>query len=60
LLVLNQSTICKPLNPRELNFYKNTPEEIERFIPKFKGKLSNRLVTSLHYIYFSYCVTHDG
>ncbi|XP_059477795.1 inositol hexakisphosphate kinase 3 [Neocloeon triangulifer] len=37
LLVLNQSTICKPLNPRELNFYKNTPEEIERFIPKFKG-----------------------
>ncbi|KAF4526592.1 hypothetical protein B566_EDAN006407 [Ephemera danica] len=38
LLVLDdESTICKPLNPRELNFYKNTPAEIERFIPKFKG-----------------------
>jgi len=49
--VLNQSTICKPLNPRELNFYKNTPEEIERFIPKFKGKLSKKAGQPDFFIY---------
>lgn len=38
LLLLNQSTICKPLNFRELDFYQNLPREIDTFVPKYKGK----------------------
>ncbi|XP_049777253.1 inositol hexakisphosphate kinase 2-like isoform X1 [Schistocerca cancellata] len=37
LLLLNQSTICKPLNPRELDFYQNIPHDIQMFVPKYKG-----------------------
>ncbi|GLV35929.1 Inositol hexakisphosphate kinase [Carabus blaptoides fortunei] len=37
LLLLNQSTICKPLNYRELDFYQNLPREIQMFVPKYKG-----------------------
>ncbi|KAI5745986.1 hypothetical protein M8J76_016048 [Diaphorina citri] len=35
--LLDQSTICKPLNPRELVFYQNIPQEVEMFVPKYKG-----------------------
>ncbi|KAJ8949598.1 hypothetical protein NQ314_008169 [Rhamnusium bicolor] len=42
LMVLNPSTICKPLNFRELDFYQNIQEQdITNFVPKYKGKLSN-------------------
>ncbi|XP_046390371.1 uncharacterized protein LOC124158971 isoform X2 [Ischnura elegans] len=37
LLLLNDGTICKPLNARELNFYQHIPDEIQKFVPKFKG-----------------------
>ncbi|KAL0268131.1 UNVERIFIED_CONTAM: hypothetical protein PYX00_010192 [Menopon gallinae] len=37
LLLLNQSTICKPLNPRELDFYQNLPSDIQLFVPEYKG-----------------------
>lgn len=37
LLLLNPNTICKPLNYRELDFYRNIPQDIEIFVPKFKG-----------------------
>ncbi|KAK0087227.1 hypothetical protein PV325_001469 [Microctonus aethiopoides] len=37
LLLLNQNTICKPLNRRELDFYRNIPQDIQMFVPKFKG-----------------------
>ncbi|OXU27576.1 hypothetical protein TSAR_002809 [Trichomalopsis sarcophagae] len=37
LLLLNQNTICKPLNCRELDFYRNIPQDIQMFVPKFKG-----------------------
>lgn len=40
LLVLNDSTVIKPLNTRELNFYQNIPEDIENFVPRYKGELS--------------------
>lgn len=38
LLLLNQSTICKPLNPRELDFYQNLPSDIQFFVPEYKGE----------------------
>nr|CAD7574171.1 unnamed protein product [Timema californicum] len=38
MLLLNQSTICKPLNVRELDFYQNIPRDIQNFVPMFKGK----------------------
>lgn len=41
LMVLNPSTICKPLNFRELEFYQNIQDQdIKMFVPKYKGKLS--------------------
>lgn len=38
LLLLNQSTVIKPLNIRELDFYQNIPSDIQQFVPKYKGK----------------------
>ncbi|XP_039753020.1 inositol hexakisphosphate kinase 2 isoform X2 [Pararge aegeria] len=37
LLVLNDSTVIKPLNIRELHFYQNIPEDIQDFVPRYKG-----------------------
>ncbi|GFG35244.1 hypothetical protein Cfor_08585 [Coptotermes formosanus] len=37
LLMLNERTICKPLNPRELDFYQNIPQDIQTFVPQYKG-----------------------
>lgn len=37
LLLLNQSTVIKPLNLRELEFYQNIPSDIQQFVPKYKG-----------------------
>ncbi|XP_022116977.2 inositol hexakisphosphate kinase 3 isoform X1 [Pieris rapae] len=37
LLVLNDSTVIKPLNIRELHFYQNIPEDIQGFVPRYKG-----------------------
>uniref|UniRef100_A0A1B0BDW7 Kinase n=1 Tax=Glossina palpalis gambiensis TaxID=67801 RepID=A0A1B0BDW7_9MUSC len=37
LLLLNQSTVIKPLNLRELDFYQNIPLDIQKFVPKYKG-----------------------
>ncbi|KNC21106.1 hypothetical protein FF38_04334, partial [Lucilia cuprina] len=37
LLLLNQSTVIKPLNLRELDFYQNIPQDIQKFVPKYKG-----------------------
>ncbi|XP_057378411.1 inositol hexakisphosphate kinase 1-like [Daphnia carinata] len=36
-LQLDQSTVCKPLIPRELSFYLNAPADICTFTPKCKG-----------------------
>lgn len=38
MLLLDQGTICKPLNPKELDFYQNIPQDIQTFVPKYKGK----------------------
>ncbi|XP_055390406.1 uncharacterized protein LOC129619262 isoform X2 [Condylostylus longicornis] len=37
LMLLNQSTVVKPLNLRELDFYQNIPQEVQKFVPKYKG-----------------------
>ncbi|GBP33740.1 Inositol hexakisphosphate kinase 1 [Eumeta japonica] len=38
LLVLNDSTVIKPLNIRELHFYQNIPDDIQNFVPRYKGE----------------------
>ncbi|XP_055314170.1 uncharacterized protein LOC129575181 [Sitodiplosis mosellana] len=58
LLLLNQSTVIKPLNIRELDFYQNIPSDIQQFVPKYKGvmqatsmsgfKLEKRYSPSFH------------
>lgn len=37
MLLLNQSTVIKPLNLRELEFYQNIPSDIQQFVPKYRG-----------------------
>jgi len=39
ILLLDSATICKPLNVREMNFYRNIPSELKPFSPSFKGKV---------------------
>lgn len=34
---MNQSTVIKPLNLRELEFYQNIPSDIQQFVPKYRG-----------------------
>ncbi|CAG9760626.1 unnamed protein product [Ceutorhynchus assimilis] len=44
MMVLNPSTICKPLNFRELDFYQNIQDqEIKMFVPKYKGVMQATL-----------------
>ncbi|KAJ8917742.1 hypothetical protein NQ315_005193 [Exocentrus adspersus] len=44
LMLLNPSTICKPLNFRELDFYQNIQEQdIKNFVPKYKGVMQATL-----------------
>ncbi|XP_072382052.1 inositol hexakisphosphate kinase 3 isoform X1 [Diabrotica undecimpunctata] len=44
LMVLNSSTIVKPLNYRELDFYQNIQEQdIKNFVPKYKGVMQATL-----------------
>lgn len=44
MMVLNPSTICKPLNYRELDFYQNIQDqEIKMFVPKYKGVMQATL-----------------
>lgn len=41
LLLLNATTVIKPLNIRELEFYQNIPgNDIQEFVPSYKGKLT--------------------
>ncbi|VVC97528.1 unnamed protein product [Leptidea sinapis] len=46
LLVLNDSTVIKPLNIRELHFYQNIPEDIQNFVPRYKDFLMMENITS--------------
>ena len=38
--ILNGNYVCKPLNPRELQFYRKLSAHIHDFVPKFHGTLS--------------------
>lgn len=47
LLLLNDKTVIKPLNIRELEFYQNIPEnDILHFVPSYKGE--NFITRALH------------
>ena len=37
LMLLDQTTVCKPLIQRELLFYLNIPRELRPFVPVYKG-----------------------
>lgn len=38
VLRFGEQTICKPLIPREHQFYKSLPAEMRKFTPLYKGK----------------------
>uniref|UniRef100_H2L6S5 Kinase n=2 Tax=Oryzias latipes TaxID=8090 RepID=H2L6S5_ORYLA len=40
VLRFGEQTICKPLIPREHQFYKNLPPEMRKFTPQYKGVVS--------------------
>ena len=35
--LLNDNHVCKPLNEREVRFYRNTPKNLVQHVPKFLG-----------------------
>ncbi|GFT89050.1 inositol hexakisphosphate kinase 1 [Nephila pilipes] len=37
MLQLDDDTICKPLIPQELNFYKSAPDTLKEFMAEYKG-----------------------
>lgn len=56
LLLLNQSTVIKPLNIRELDFYQNIPKDIQAFVPKYKGECHSLCVVALlHFNTYGLC-----
>nr|KAF6335265.1 inositol hexakisphosphate kinase 2 [Pipistrellus kuhlii] len=38
VLRFNETTLCKPLVPREHQFYETLPAEMRRFTPQYKGQ----------------------
>jgi inositol-hexakisphosphate kinase len=38
LMLLDQTTVCKPLIQRELLFYLHIPPELLSFVPSYKGE----------------------
>ncbi|XP_059186355.1 inositol hexakisphosphate kinase 2-like isoform X2 [Centropristis striata] len=40
VLRLGEETICKPLIPREHQFYKSVPAAVRKFIPQYRGVVS--------------------
>ena len=51
LMLLDQTTVCKPLIQRELLFYLNIPPELQRFVPKYKGVVQIRQVDGCPILY---------
>lgn len=47
VLRFGEQTICKPLIPREHQFYKSLPPEIRKFTPQYKGKWTLDRIGSL-------------
>lgn len=40
MFMFDQHTICKPLVPKEYDFYKRLPEGLKSFTAEYKGKFS--------------------
>lgn len=38
VLRFNETTLCKPLVPREHQFYETLPAEMRKFTPQYKGE----------------------
>lgn len=47
-MLLDQTTLCKPLVQRELLFYLNIPSELKGFVPNYKGVVEIRHNESSH------------
>lgn len=43
-MLLDQSTLCKPLVQRELLFYLNIPRELQEYVPNYKGKQKDEFI----------------
>lgn len=51
LMLLDQTTVCKPLIQRELLFYLRIPHELRPFVPNYKGVVQVRQVDGCPIIY---------
>ncbi|PNF24951.1 hypothetical protein B7P43_G09159 [Cryptotermes secundus] len=50
MLCLDQATVCKPLVPRELQFYETLPDSVRKFTPKFYGVVKVHIVQEEGYV----------
>jgi hypothetical protein len=41
MMQLDDKTVCKPLNETERRFYEQVPRELQQFVPRYEGKVSN-------------------
>ena len=37
VMSFNDTTLCKPLNPREHYFYLHMPQDLKQFTPEYRG-----------------------
>lgn len=51
LMMLDSSTLCKPLIQRELQFYLNIPRDMRHFTPRYKGVIQVKQMDSQPILY---------
>uniref|UniRef100_A0A286XMX4 Kinase n=1 Tax=Cavia porcellus TaxID=10141 RepID=A0A286XMX4_CAVPO len=55
VLCFNETTLCKPLVPREHQFYETLPAEMRKFTPQYKGEgISSLLATPAPFLPWSF------
>lgn len=56
VLRFSEQTICKPLIPREHQFYKSLPAAMRKFTPQYRGKTENVFLIYLLSCFSASCI----
>ncbi|OTF72747.1 inositol hexakisphosphate kinase 1-like protein [Euroglyphus maynei] len=64
IMSLNQYTLCKPLIPRELDFYLNIPRQLNGFVPQYKGVVeichNESMIPTLYHPNRNFSIKHNN
>lgn len=50
MLQYDENTLCKPLIPREIEFYQDIPDDLKAFTPEYRGKIFSLCVHTCRYL----------